>query len=103
MAACAHARRRLGAVGLLCAGLKHVLLGTKAGELLIYELATQRLLQTVKAHDGPMWSIMLVPGSPDAFATGGGDQEAEHVAARAGADGEGGAAELSARVDARSS
>ena len=62
--------------GCFVPGNEHVLLGTKAGELLVYELASQRCVQTISnAHQGPVWSIQLVPGSGDSFATAGGDKK----------------------------
>lgn len=96
--------RTLDAVSVLSGcfvpGGQHVLLGTKAGDVLLYELATQRLLQTVaNAHNGPVWSIALVPGSPDAFATGGGDKKVHMWQLELLQDAaKGGAVELSARV-----
>ena len=42
-------------------GNKHVVIGTKAGELELYEVASSSLLETVKAHDGPIWSLQLLP------------------------------------------
>jgi U3 small nucleolar RNA-associated protein 12 len=95
--------RTLDAVSVLSScfvpGSQHVLLGTKSGELHIYELATQRLLQTIKAHEGPVWSIMLVPGTSDAFATGGSDRKLNMWQLELVDNGDGGAAELSARID----
>jgi U3 small nucleolar RNA-associated protein 12 len=62
--------------GCFVPGANHVLLGTKAGELLVYELSSQRCTQVLSnAHDGSIWSVQFLPGSPDCFATAGGDKK----------------------------
>lgn len=43
-------------------GDRHVLVGTKAGELELFDLASSTLLASYKAHDGPVWSIDIRPG-----------------------------------------
>jgi len=49
-----------------------VVVGTKSGELLLYDIAASTLLSTYKAHSGPLWSIHvrsdgrgMVSGSAD--------------------------------------
>lgn len=48
------------------------MVGTKAGELLLYDLASSSLIETVKAHTATVWSLhvradgqALVTGSAD--------------------------------------
>ncbi|KIO30256.1 hypothetical protein M407DRAFT_225108 [Tulasnella calospora MUT 4182] len=55
-------------------GDRHVLVGTKAGELLVYDLATSSLIQTVKAHAGTIWSVQVKPNKLGAV-TGSADKE----------------------------
>ena len=49
-----------------------IAVGTKSGEMLIYDLASSTLMQTVKAHSSTVWSLhvrpdeqVLVSGSAD--------------------------------------
>ncbi|TFK76009.1 WD-repeat-containing protein [Pluteus cervinus] len=53
-------------------GDRHLAVGTKSGEILVYDLSSSALVQTVKAHTGTVWSLqvrpdqhMLVSGSAD--------------------------------------
>ncbi|KAF8665632.1 hypothetical protein AX16_000087 [Volvariella volvacea WC 439] len=53
-------------------GDRHLAVGTKAGEILVYDLASSSLIETVKAHTATVWSLhvrpdekMLVSGSAD--------------------------------------
>jgi U3 small nucleolar RNA-associated protein 12 len=44
------------------AGNKYVIVGTKTGELEIYDLGSSSLVEIYpKAHDGPIWSIETSP------------------------------------------
>uniref|UniRef100_A0A6I8RCF7 WD repeat-containing protein 3 n=3 Tax=Xenopus tropicalis TaxID=8364 RepID=A0A6I8RCF7_XENTR len=54
-------------------GDRHVIIGTKSGNLQLFDLASGNLLETVNAHDGAVWSICP---SPDlrGFASGGADK-----------------------------
>ncbi|RUP50042.1 WD40-repeat-containing domain protein [Jimgerdemannia flammicorona] len=38
-----------------------VILGTKAGELELYDIASSSLLEMIKAHEGPVWSLQVRP------------------------------------------
>ncbi|KAL7420607.1 beta transducin [Cryptotrichosporon argae] len=42
-------------------GDRHVVVGTKAGELLLYDVAASQLLATYQAHKGPVWGIHVRP------------------------------------------
>ncbi|KAK4689452.1 U3 small nucleolar RNA-associated protein 12, partial [Tremellales sp. Uapishka_1] len=42
-------------------GDRHVVIGTKSGELALYDIATSTLLSTYKAHTGPVWGINVRP------------------------------------------
>ncbi|KAI8896096.1 WD40-repeat-containing domain protein [Globomyces pollinis-pini] len=42
-------------------GNKHIVVGTKAGELQLYELSSSTLLETIEAHSGPIWSLKVLP------------------------------------------
>ncbi|KAA8643588.1 hypothetical protein EYZ11_009493 [Aspergillus tanneri] len=42
-------------------GDKIVVVGNKEGELEIFDIASSTLLDTIKAHDGPVWSIHVHP------------------------------------------
>lgn len=53
-------------------GDRHVAIGTKNGEILLYDLASSSLIETIKAHNGTVWSLhvrkdgrALVSGSAD--------------------------------------
>ncbi|ETO06600.1 WD repeat-containing protein [Reticulomyxa filosa] len=61
--------------GLKCifiSGNKHVLVATKQGSLMLYDLLGSRLLQKYLAHDGPAYSMDLCPDK-SGVASGGGD------------------------------
>jgi U3 small nucleolar RNA-associated protein 12 len=38
-----------------------VVVGTKSGELMLYDIAASTLLSTYKAHSGPVWDIHVRP------------------------------------------
>ncbi|GAA5940698.1 snoRNA-binding rRNA-processing protein DIP2 [Sporobolomyces koalae] len=42
-------------------GDRHIVIGTKSGELLLYDLSSSSLLETVPAHTGPLWSLHVRP------------------------------------------
>ncbi|SCV71583.1 BQ2448_3171 [Microbotryum intermedium] len=42
-------------------GDRHVVIGTKAGEVLLYDLGSSTLLETFSAHTGPVWSLHVRP------------------------------------------
>ncbi|KAJ6028674.1 Small-subunit processome Utp12 [Penicillium herquei] len=42
-------------------GDKIVVVGNKNGELEVFDIASSTLLDTIKAHDGPLWSIHVHP------------------------------------------
>lgn len=42
-------------------GDRHVVVGTKAGELLLYDVAASTLLARYEAHKGPVWSLHVRP------------------------------------------
>ncbi|BEJ00040.1 hypothetical protein CcaverHIS631_0410820 [Cutaneotrichosporon cavernicola] len=42
-------------------GDRHVVVGTKAGELLLYDVAASVLLQRYEAHKGPVWALHVRP------------------------------------------
>ncbi|KAF7331839.1 WD-REPEATS-REGION domain-containing protein [Mycena kentingensis (nom. inval.)] len=53
-------------------GDRQIAVGTKSGEILIYDLASSSLIETIQAHTGTVWSLhvradeqMLVSGSAD--------------------------------------
>ncbi|XP_008113480.1 WD repeat-containing protein 3 [Anolis carolinensis] len=54
-------------------GDRQVIVGTKTGKLQMFDLASGNILESIDAHDGALWSIVL---SPDqcGFATGGADK-----------------------------
>lgn len=52
--------------------LPQIAVGTKSGEILIYDLASSSLIETIQAHTGTVWSLhvradgqALVSGSAD--------------------------------------
>lgn len=55
-------------------GSKHVIVGTKAGELQIYELSSSTLIETISAHDGAVWSLQVLPDKLG-LVTGGQDKQ----------------------------
>ncbi|GAA5973416.1 hypothetical protein JCM21900_001747 [Sporobolomyces salmonicolor] len=42
-------------------GDRHIVVGTKSGELLLYDLSSSSLLETFTAHTGPLWSMHVRP------------------------------------------
>ncbi|RKP11159.1 WD40-repeat-containing domain protein [Thamnocephalis sphaerospora] len=40
---------------------KHVLVGTKAGQLELYDIASSSLVESIDAHEGAVWSIAMRP------------------------------------------
>ncbi|KKK18765.1 hypothetical protein ARAM_004303 [Aspergillus rambellii] len=42
-------------------GDKIVVIGNKDGELEVFDIASSTLLDTIKAHDGPVWSLQVHP------------------------------------------
>ncbi|KAG1892575.1 WD-repeat-containing protein [Suillus subluteus] len=42
-------------------GDRHIAIGTKSGEILIYDLASSTLTETVKAHSSTVWSLQVRP------------------------------------------
>ena len=42
-------------------GDRQVAVGTKSGEILIYDIASSSLVDTVQAHSGTVWSIHVRP------------------------------------------
>ncbi|PNS20202.1 hypothetical protein CAC42_5652 [Sphaceloma murrayae] len=54
-------------------GDKIVLLGTKTGELELYDIASSTLIDKIQAHDGAVWSLQVHPDGRS-VATGGADK-----------------------------
>ncbi|GAA5891359.1 hypothetical protein JCM8208_002599 [Rhodotorula glutinis] len=42
-------------------GDRHIVVGTKSGELLLYDLSSSSLLETFAAHTAPLWSLHVRP------------------------------------------
>ncbi|KDE09424.1 hypothetical protein MVLG_00327 [Microbotryum lychnidis-dioicae p1A1 Lamole] len=55
-------------------GDRHVVVGTKAGEVLLYDLGSSTLLETFSAHTGPVWSLHVRPDGRG-LVTGSGDKD----------------------------
>ncbi|KAI8810902.1 hypothetical protein BJ742DRAFT_799159 [Cladochytrium replicatum] len=55
-------------------GNNHVIVGTKTGEIELYDLASSSLLESHKGHEGPIWSLHLRPDKTG-FVTGSADKE----------------------------
>ncbi|KIK30585.1 hypothetical protein PISMIDRAFT_639068 [Pisolithus microcarpus 441] len=55
-------------------GDRHVAVGTKTGEILIYDLASSTLVDSVKAHKATVWSLHVRPGG-QVLVSGGADKE----------------------------
>jgi WD40 repeat protein len=51
-----------------------IVVGTKNGEMLIYDLASASLVDTVKAHAGTLWSMHIRPDGRG-LVTGGADKD----------------------------
>jgi len=63
--------------GVCCAfvpGDKHVLVGSKSGELQLIDVASAELLETASAHQGAVWTIAMNP-SDKGFVSAGADKE----------------------------
>ncbi|ORX52400.1 Utp12-domain-containing protein [Hesseltinella vesiculosa] len=55
-------------------GDRHVLLGTKTGELELYDIGSAQLIQSVKAHEGAIYSLAIRPDKRG-FTTGSADKD----------------------------
>ncbi|OBZ89555.1 WD repeat-containing protein 3 [Choanephora cucurbitarum] len=55
-------------------GNKHILIGTKTGELELYDIGSSSLVESVKAHDGPVYSMQVRPDKRG-FVTGSADKD----------------------------
>ncbi|XP_014671632.1 PREDICTED: WD repeat-containing protein 3-like [Priapulus caudatus] len=55
-------------------GDRHAIVGTKAGALQLFDVASASLLESVAAHDGALWS-MCVSADRRGLATGGADKQ----------------------------
>ncbi|GAA6062841.1 hypothetical protein JCM10212_001847 [Sporobolomyces blumeae] len=42
-------------------GDRHIVVGTKSGELMLYDLSSSALLESIPAHTAPLWSIHVRP------------------------------------------
>ncbi|KAH6560029.1 hypothetical protein BASA50_003229 [Batrachochytrium salamandrivorans] len=40
-------------------GNKHLVVGTKSGEIQLFDLPSSSLLESIQAHDGPVWSLQV--------------------------------------------
>ena len=54
--------------------LSKVAVGTKSGDILIYDIASSALVETIKAHTGTVWSLH-VRADGNALASGSADKE----------------------------
>ncbi|KAL8278427.1 hypothetical protein RQP46_009117 [Phenoliferia psychrophenolica] len=55
-------------------GDRHIVVGTKSGEILLYDLSSSSLLETFAAHTGPVWSMHVRPDNRG-LVTGSGDKD----------------------------
>eukprot|EP01135_Chromosphaera_perkinsii_P007518 Nk52_evm2s913 gene=Nk52_evmTU2s913 len=55
-------------------GNRHVLVGTKEGEIQIFDIASSVLVETIEAHKGALWSMDITPDKRG-IVTGGADKE----------------------------
>ncbi|SAL94956.1 hypothetical protein [Absidia glauca] len=55
-------------------GDRHILLGTKTGELELYDIGSATMIQSIKAHDGPVYSLAIRPDKRG-FVTGSADKD----------------------------
>ncbi|CAB3977314.1 WD repeat-containing 3 [Paramuricea clavata] len=55
-------------------GDRHVVVGTKAGKLQIFDISSGALLESLDAHEGAVWSLALAPDKT-LFASGSGDKD----------------------------
>ena len=51
-----------------------VVIGTKSGEMQIFDLSSSTLVETIKAHTGTLWSMHVRPDE-QALVTGGADKD----------------------------
>ncbi len=42
-------------------GNQHIVLGTKTGDLQLYDMASSSLIEEIHAHEGPIWSLQILP------------------------------------------
>ncbi|KAI7888858.1 WD40-repeat-containing domain protein [Mucor mucedo] len=55
-------------------GNKHIIVGTKTGELELYDVGSSSLVESVKAHDGAIYSLQVRPDKRG-FCTGSADKD----------------------------
>ncbi|KAI8983108.1 WD40-repeat-containing domain protein [Pilobolus umbonatus] len=55
-------------------GNKHILIGTKTGELELYDIGSSSLVESIKAHDGAVYSLQARPDKRG-FVTGSADKD----------------------------
>ncbi|KAJ3168666.1 hypothetical protein HDU88_001559 [Geranomyces variabilis] len=55
-------------------GNAFVVVGTKAGELQLFDLARSAMIENIKAHDGPIWSLQVRPDK-EGLTTGSQDKD----------------------------
>ena len=84
-----------GLCGMFAPGDRHVLIGTKAGDVELYDIAAAERTQCERAHEGAVWAMDMRPDARG-FVTGGAGKEVkfwefELVAAASAADGSAGA------------
>ncbi len=53
---------------------RHVVVGTKTGELELFDIAASTLIETIKAHEGPVWS-MDIKADRGGIVTGSADKD----------------------------
>jgi len=63
-----------GLCGLFVPGDRYIVLGTRAGHLELWELGSGTIVEKIQAHDGPVWSLDILPDKKG-FVSGGGDKE----------------------------
>lgn len=51
-----------------------IVIGTKSGEILLYDIRSSMLTETIKAHSGAVWSIQVRPDQR-ALVTGSADKD----------------------------
>lgn len=57
-------------------GDKIVVVGNKSGEIEVFDIASSTLLDTIKAHDGPVWALQVQPDGKS-MVTGSADKTAK--------------------------
>ncbi|KAL5487987.1 DIP2 [Sanghuangporus weigelae] len=55
-------------------GDRQIAIGTKAGEILLFDIASSSLIETIKAHSSTLWSMHLSPGE-QVVVTGSADKD----------------------------